>query len=211
MKFEKVQFVYVDVQYLEYLHSIEPEIFFDKKNESYRLKPHLGILIQNEDTEYVIPLTSAKEKHKFWPDVTANWYRIYEIVNIEKDKITEHDILVEIKNHKILQKLCPKEAIAARQRILSVLDIRKMFPADKSVYRKIDFKIDSNSDVSTKQRTFLMIKEYNFLYERSKEIELKATKIYEKQVKKQKVLPYHCDYLRLEKALENYKKISQEK
>ena len=84
-------------------------------------------------------------------------------------------------------------------------------PVDKSVYRKIDFKIDSNSDVSTKQRTFLMIKEYNFLYERSKEIELKATKIYEKQVKKQKVLPYHCDYLRLEKALENYKKISQEK
>ena len=56
-----------------------------------------------------------------------------------------------------------------------------------------------------------MIKEYNFLYERSKEIELKATKIYENQVKKQKVLPYHCDYLRLEKALENYKKISQEK
>ena len=31
------------------------------------------------------------------------------------------------------------------------------------------------------------------------------------KVKKQKVLPYHCDYLRLEKALEDYKKISEER
>lgn len=30
MKFEKVQFVYIDINYLEYLHGIEPEIFFDK-------------------------------------------------------------------------------------------------------------------------------------------------------------------------------------
>lgn len=207
MRFNKVQFVYVDVRYLEYLHDIEPEIFFDKKNEKYNLKPHLGILIQNKNTEYVIPLTSAKEKHKSWPDVTANWYRIYEIVNIEKDKIGKHDILVEIKNHEILQKLSPEDTISARQRILSILDIRKMFPVDKRVYRKIDFKINSKSDISIKQRTFLMIKEYNFLYERAKEIEKKATKIYEKQIRKQKVLPYHCDYKRLEKALENYENL----
>ena len=38
------------------------------------------------------------------------------------------------------------------------------------------------------------------------DIAKKATKIYEKQIQKNKVLPYHCDYLRLEKALENYKK-----
>lgn len=45
MKFEKVQFVYIDINYLEYLHGIEPEIFFDKNEPNYKLKPHLGILL----------------------------------------------------------------------------------------------------------------------------------------------------------------------
>ena len=40
MKFEKVQFVYIDINYLEYLHGIEPEIFFDKNEPNYKLKPH---------------------------------------------------------------------------------------------------------------------------------------------------------------------------
>ena len=31
-------------------------------------------------------------------------------------------------------------------------------------------------------------------------------KIYEKQIRKNKVLPYHCDYRKLEQALGEYKK-----
>ena len=34
----------------------------------------------------------------------------------------------------------------------------------------------------------------------------KATKIYEKQIRKNKVLTYHCDYRKLEQALGEYKK-----
>ena len=49
-------------------------------------------------------------------------------------------------------------------------------------------------------------KEYNFLKEISDDIAKKATKIYEKQIKKNKVLPYHCDYRKLEHALSEYKK-----
>ena len=46
----------------------------------------------------------------------------------------------------------------------------------------------------------------NFLKEISDDIAKKATKIYEKQIKKNKVLPYHCDYRKLEHALSEYKK-----
>ena len=48
MKFDKVQFAYIDIKYLEYLHGIEPEIYFDKGNPNYKLKPHLGILLNND-------------------------------------------------------------------------------------------------------------------------------------------------------------------
>ena len=40
MKFDKAQFVYIDIKYLEYLHGIEPEIYFDKNDSNYKLKPH---------------------------------------------------------------------------------------------------------------------------------------------------------------------------
>lgn len=61
MKFDKVQFVYIDVDYMEYLNQIDSEIFFNKSNPNYKLKPHLGILLNNDGKKYVIPLTSAKE------------------------------------------------------------------------------------------------------------------------------------------------------
>lgn len=206
MNFDKVQFVYIDVAYMEYLNEKDSEIFFNKEDENYRLKPHLGILLNNAGMKYVIPLTSAKEKHKEWADVTANWYRIYEVINVKNDPIDKDDIIVEVKNQEILKKIKPEDHVNVRQRILSVLDIRKMFPVDNAVYTDVKFNINTNGSRSDNQRNFLMIKEYNFLNEISEDIAKKATKIYEKQIRKNKVLPYHCDYRKLEQALEEYKK-----
>lgn len=206
MKFDKVQLVYIDMDYLEYLHEIEPEIWFDKEDENYRIKPHLGILLNNEGRQYVIPLTSAKEKHRSWEDVTASWYRIYEVIDITQDPVRKNDIIVEIKNGEILNKLDKDTRDNYRQRILSVLDMRKMFPVDKRVYQEVKFNISSKESKSDNQRMFLMIKEYNFLDGISSEIEKKTTKIYDKQISKNKVLKYHCDYRKLEKALDEYKK-----
>lgn len=143
MKFDKVQLVYIDMDYLEYLHEIEPEIWFDKEDENYRIKPHLGILLNNEGRQYVIPLTSAKEKHRSWEDVTASWYRIYEVIDITQDPVRKNDIIVEIKNGEILKKLDKDTRDNYRQRILSVLDMRKMFPVDKRVYQEVKFNISS--------------------------------------------------------------------
>lgn len=206
MNFDKVQFVYIDVAYMEYLNGIDSEIFFNKEDENYRLKPHLGILLNNAGMKYVIPLTSAKEKHKGWADATANWYRIYEVIDIKNDPVDRDDIIVEVKNQEILKKIKPEDQVNARQRILSVLDMRKMFPVDDTVYTEVKFNISSNGLRSDNQRTFLMIKEYNFLNDISEDIARKATKIYEKQIQKNKVLPYHCDYRKLEQALAEYKK-----
>lgn len=205
MKFDKVQFVYIDIDYLEYLHEIEPEIYFDKDDPNYKLKPHLGILLNNDGREYVIPLTSGKDKHKDWADVTASWYRIYEVIDITKDPVKANDVIVEIRNQDILKKIDKDKQKDYRQRILSVLDLRKMFPVDDSVYKKVKFDISSGRSRSDNQRTFLMIKEYNFLTEIADEIEKKATKIYDKQIIKNKVLKYHCDYRKLEKAFDKYK------
>ncbi len=205
MKFDKVQFVYIDIDYLEYLHEIEPEIYFDKDDPNYKLKPHLGILLNNDGREYVIPLTSGKDKHKDWADVTASWYRIYEVIDITKDPVKANDVIVEIRNQDILKKIDKDKQKDYRQRILSVLDLRKMFPVDDSVYKKVKFDISSGMSRSDNQRTFLMIKEYNFLTEIADEIEKKATKIYDKQIIKNKVLKYHCDYRKLEKAFDKYK------
>ena len=53
MNFDKVQFVYIDVDYIEYLNGIDSEVFFNKKDQNYRLKPHLGILLNNAGLKYV--------------------------------------------------------------------------------------------------------------------------------------------------------------
>ena len=206
MNFDKVQFVYIDVDYMEYLNGIDSEVFFNKKDQNYRLKPHLGILLNNAGLKYVIPLTSAKEKHKGWADVTADGYRIYEVIDIKRDPVDRDDIIVEVKNQEILKKIKPEDQKNVRQRILSVLDMRKMFPVNDTVYTEVKFNISSNASRSDTQRTFLMIKEYNFLNEIADDIAKKTTKIYEKQIRKNKVLPYHCDYRKLEQALEKYKK-----
>ena len=204
MKFSKVQFVYIDIKYLEYMNSADSEIFFDKNNEEYKLKPHLGILLNNDGKEYVIPLTSAKEKHMTWKDVTADWYRIYEIIDTRTVHTSSTDVIVDIKNQDILKNIALEEQPYFKQRILSVLDIRKMFPIKKGVYTEIQFNLGNNVSKEEKQRNALMLKEYLFLDDRKDKIEEKATKIYDKQVSKGKVLPYCCDFKKLEKACDEY-------
>lgn len=55
----KVTFINIDQNYLKKLHDVCPE---DYKPSGYENKPYIGILINNNDRKYVIPLSSAKEK-----------------------------------------------------------------------------------------------------------------------------------------------------
>ena len=204
MKFSKVQFVYIDIDYLKAMNEADSEIFYDENNKEYKFKPHLGMLINQEDREYVIPLTSAKEKHKKWADVSGEWYRIYEIIDITTTPVRKNDIIVDIKNQDLLKNIPLETRKNYKQRILSVLDIRKMFPGKKGVYTKIKFEISSRASIADNQRMALMLKEYNFICNIKEKIEEKAEKIYVKQQKKNKILKYHCNYKKLEQASDEY-------
>lgn len=204
MKFSKVQFVYIDIDYLKAMNEADSEIFYDENNKEYKFKPHLGMLINQEDREYVIPLTSAKEKHKKWADVSGEWYRIYEIIDITTTHVRKNDIIVDIKNQDLLKNIPLETRKNYKQRILSVLDIRKMFPVKKGVYTKIKFEISSRASIADNQRMALMLKEYNFICNIKEKIEEKAEKIYVKQQKKNKILKYHCNYKKLEQASDEY-------
>ena len=204
MKFSKVQFVYIDIDYLKAMNEADSEIFYDENNKEYKFKPHLGMLINQEDREYVIPLTSAKEKHKKWADVSGEWSRIYEIIDITTTPVRKNDIIVDIKNQDLLKNIPLETRKNYKQRILSVLDIRKMFPVKKGVYTKIKFEISSRASIADNQRMALMLKEYNFICNIKEKIEEKAEKIYVKQQKKNKILKYHCNYKKLEQASDEY-------
>ena len=155
--------MYIDIDYLKAMNEADSEIFYDENNKEYKFKPHLGMLINQEDREYVIPLTSAKEKHKKWADVSGEWYRIYEIIDITTTPVRKNDIIVDIKNQDLLKNIPLETRKNYKQRILSVLDIRKMFPVKKGVYTKIKFEISSRASIADNQRMALMLKEYNFI------------------------------------------------
>ena len=177
------------------------------RSPSYEKKPHLGILITENGREYVIPLTSAKKKHAQWDDVTATNYRIYEIINIEKVDLNISDIIVDIKNTEILKgkNILPEDYLKYRKRILSVLEIKKMFPIVKGAYTYADLDLIEGLEEEERKRRNLMQKEYEFCVGIREAVKVKASKIYEKQMKTGKVLKFYCDFKKLEAASDAYK------
>ena len=63
----KLTFINIEQSYLKKLHDACSEVYF--KPSGYENKPYIGILINKNDRKYVIPLSSAKEKHKTWKNV----------------------------------------------------------------------------------------------------------------------------------------------
>lgn len=173
LKFKEFKFVYISLDYLKVLHDIDPEIFYIN-NPLYEKKPHLGILVNKDNRKYVIPLTSAKEKHKTWDDVTATNYLIYEIINLETDVIDDEDIIVDIKNKELLrQKNIPIEEYEKyKKRILSVLEIKKMFPIKDGVYTYVDINQKDGLEDDEFKRRGLMNKEYRFCLKIRNELEM---------------------------------------
>ena len=64
----KLTFINIEQSYLKKLHDACSEVYY--KPSGYENKPYIGILINKNDRKYVIPLSSAKEKHKTWKNVT---------------------------------------------------------------------------------------------------------------------------------------------
>ena len=206
MEFTSFRFVFISPDYLEKLHAVDSEVFYST-DADYSKKPHLGILTNCNGRKYVIPLTSAKTKHATWRDVTATNYRIYEEIDIRTAVTDKNDIIVdETDLNKLRGKGVPDtEFQYYKKRILSVLEIKKMFPVVDGVYYLADLSTQA-TDVEEEQRRNLMLKEYFFCKKYDDQIESKAKKIYERQMKTGIVAQYHCNFKVLEAVADTYGK-----
>lgn len=206
MDYKNFKIVNVDINYMRALYNADNEVMFSASN-SYRNKPFLGILITNDSQEYVIPLTSAKPKHRLWPDSNKGFYRIYETIDIRTTPYDNNDIMVNITNNAFFtQRGIPEnEYMYYKKRILSVLEIRKMIPVIDGVYSIVDLSTD-NPELSHEDvlRRNLMYKEYIFCKSIKDGILNKANKIYKKQIETGNILKYHCNYKVLEEVAKNY-------
>lgn len=178
----KLTFINIDQNYLRRLYNACSEVYY--KPNGYENKPYIGILVSKNERKYVIPLSSAKEKHKTWKNVNKECYVIYEIVN--KKSMGQGDIWIE-----------QDENV---KHILSVMDIKKMIPIVEGVYSRVNINKDCNDTDDVKKYKDLLNKEYSFCLKIINEVIEKADKLYDKQMKTGKVVKFCCDFRALEKA-----------
>lgn len=183
----KAQFGFyeIDIDYLKYLNECDSEVYYNLKYKK-DLKPFIGIILLVNEFEYFIPLSSAKEKHKKWKNISNEHILIYEI--IDNERIKSYDIY---KDFSKTQKL----------HILGVIDIKKMIPVPKGMYEKVLFK---NLEESYK---VLINKEFKFCLKNRDKIQKNVEKIYKKQ-KERSIIGYGaCNFSRLEQSMLKWNKV----
>lgn len=186
---ENMKFVHVDVDYLKFLHEHCSEVWYQP--DGYDRKLYVGILIDEGERKYVIPLTSAKAKHKDLPDIDDFRFLIYEVV--KKTKITSKNIIKEIDgDHE-----CVKS-------ILAVLDIKKMIPVKDGYYDFVSFEYEDKDTEYERKYKLLLQKEFSSCLKIIDNVLKKANKLYSKQKHTGKILKYCCDFALLETACDEY-------
>lgn len=179
----KLTFINIDQNYLKKLHSACSEVYY--KANGYESKPYIGILINKNNKKYVIPLLSAKEKHKTWKNVDKECFLIYETT--KKCHMGKDDIWVAVDKDNV-------------KHILSVMDIKKMIPVVDGVYSRVNINPDKSDTDEVKKYKDLLNKEYSFCLKIINEVIGKANKLYNKQMRTGKVVRFCCDFKALEKA-----------
>ena len=184
-----LKFVNVDMDYLKHLHNACSEVFYKPNN--YDNKPYLGVLMTNNDNKYVLPLTSAKEKHKTWKDAYSDRFLVFAIE--DKKSVSPNAICVATDDDTKVK------------HILSAVDIKKMIPVTDDVISFVDFNITEGDPDEVIKYKDLLNKEYAFCVKKVDDILLKASKIYDKQISSGKVQMFACDFTKLETALTEWK------
>ncbi len=179
----KLTFINIDQAYLKKLHDACSEVFY--KPRGYDKKPYVGILIREDNKKYVIPLSSAKEKHKTWKNVGKDWFLVYEIAKIVN--MGTNDIWVAMEGDNV-------------KHILSVIDIKKMIPIVDGVYSQVNLNPSVSDPDDVKKYKDLLNKEYSFCLKVVSDVIKKANKLYEKQMKTGKVVKFCCDFKALEEV-----------
>lgn len=166
-----------------------PEVYY--KCTGYDNKPYIGILINEKERSYVIPLSSAKEKHKNWKNVNQGCYLVYEYAL--KTKMRDADIWVQDTEGNMVK------------HIMSVIDIKKMIPVKSGVYKEINMNRQNSDTPEMAKYKDLLNKEYSFCLKIRKDIIKKANKLYDGQMTTGKVKKFCCDFKILEQVCDTYK------
>lgn len=183
----KLTFININQDYLKYLHDFCPEVYY--KPSGYARKPYIGILVQEGGIEYVIPLSSAKEKHKTWKNIETDRFLIYE--NCGKSSVSARAI-------------CKENGDGSVKHILSVIDLKKMLPIKDGLYTKVDLTASPDDTVDTRNYKNLMNKEFAFCVKILPQIIQKANKLYIKQKETGVVIKFCCDFRLLEEKCSEY-------
>ncbi|MBR3813125.1 MAG: type III toxin-antitoxin system ToxN/AbiQ family toxin [Spirochaetaceae bacterium] len=185
---EKLTFININQDYLKYLHENCSEVYY--KKIGYDKKPYLGILINEDNNQYVIPLSSAKEKHKSWKNIDTDRFLIFE--NCDKSALSRNAIYKENPD-------------GTAKHILSVIDLKKMLPIKDGLYTRVDLIANQQDSVEERNYKNLMNKEFSFCLKILPSIIQKANKIYSKQIETGNIIKFCCDFKLLEKLCRLYK------
>lgn len=186
---DSLKFIEVDSSYVKALHNVCNEVYY--RPDEYEKKPYLGILLNSNGYQYVIPLSSAKEKHKSWKNLYPDRMLIYEVSEVSK--LSDASIFVQIQNDN-----------AHVKHIMSVIDFKKMVPIKEGVYSVINFNPSSaDTDEQAKYKD-LLNKEYRFCIKNIDKIINRASKIYDYQKKTGKIIRFACDFSSLERVCNTY-------
>ena len=186
---DKLTFININQDYLKYLHEECQEVYY--KPIRYDNKPYLGILINNEGQEYVIPISSAKKKHESWKNIDSDRFLIYEIYDRMPDSP---------------EAVCKRLPDGTIEHLLSVIDLKKMIPVKDGLYTRVNLIHSDKDSEEVRNYKNLMNKEFVFCLKLLPLIIKKATKIYEKQISTGKIIKYCCDFKLLEEKCRGYKR-----
>lgn len=185
---DKLKFINISQDYLKYLHDHCSEVYYKQFN--YDNKPYLGILINNENNQYVIPLSSAKEKHKLWKNTDTNRFLVYE--NCDKSSLSKNAIYKENPDGSI-------------KHILSAIDLKKMIPVKEGIYSIVDLVAKQNDTTEERNYKNLLNKEFSFCLKILPSIIQKANKLYNRQIETGKIIKFCCDFKLIEEKCNQYK------
>ena len=161
------------------LNQVCPEVYY--KPVGYDNKLYIGILINEGKRFYVIPLSSAKEKHKNWKNVNQECYLVYEYAL--KSKMGDADIWVREADGDMVK------------HIMSVIDIKKMVPIKAGLYKEVNLNKENSDTQETVKYKDLLNKEYSFCLKILGDLIKKANRLYDSQMTTGKVKKF-CFYFK---------------
>lgn len=183
-----MKFININQNYIKKLNQVCPEVYY--KPVGYDNKPYIGILINEGKRFYVIPLSSAKEKHKNWKNVNQECYLVYEYAL--KSKMRDADIWVHEAEGDMVK------------HIMSVIDIKKMVPVKSGLYKEVNLNKENSDTQEEVKYKDLLNKEYSFCLKILGDIIKKANRLYDNQMTTGKVKKFCCDFKILEQVCDTY-------